>query len=124
MGQKSSAGKCKIGIGLFIAFFLFQCSEEKKNELPKGVLPPEKMEEMLFSLHYQEAKLLMSGIRQDTAYLLFDTLQKQIMNRLNVDSTSLRLSLNYYSQNVELLDSLYKRMETTAQSKIDSNTIR
>lgn len=79
---------------------------------------------MLFSLHHQEARLLMSGIRQDTAYLLFDTLQKQIMNRLNVDSTSLRLSLNYYSQNVELLDSLYKRMETTAQSKIDSNTIR
>jgi hypothetical protein len=124
MGQKSSAGKCKIGIGLFLAFFLIQCSDEKKNTLPRGVLPPEKMEEMLFSIHQQEARLLMSGIRQDTAYLLFDTLQKQIMNRLKVDSTTLRLSLTYYSQHVELLDSLYKQMETRAQSKIDSNSAR
>lgn len=82
------------------------------------------MEELLFSIHEQEARLLMSGIRQDTAYLLFDTLQKQLMKRLKIDSTALRISLNYYSQHVELLDSIYKRMEIKAQEKMDSNSAK
>lgn len=124
MREKSSAGKCKIGIGLFLAFFHFQCSEPKSNSIPKGVLPQAKMEELLFSIHEQEARLLMSGIRQDTAYLLFDTLQKQILKRLQVDSTALRISLNYYSQHVELLDSIYKKMEKKAQAKMDSNSAK
>lgn len=124
MWQISSVGKCKIGFGLFVAFFLFQCSDPKPAGLPEKVISPEKMEELLFSLHEQEARLLMSGIRQDTAFLLFDSLQMRILNRLKVDTTTLRLSLEYYTQHLEILDSLYRKMEKRAQEKIDSTKLK
>lgn len=71
-------------------------------------------------LHTQESTLLVSGIRQDTAFVIFDSLQRRTLKNLKVDTTTLNNSLKYYSKNVELLDSMYRLIEKKMQHRLDS----
>jgi len=83
------------------------CTEEKKNQTPESLVPPDRMVAFLRDIHKTEASLLLSGIRQDSAATLYKVLEKEIYSKHKLDSTKVRRSLKYYAENIEMLDSLY-----------------
>lgn len=114
-------GKGISGFGLFLSL-LWACHQppDEKKIARTQFLSPDSLEMVLENLHLLESTLLVSGIRQDTAFVLFDSLQRRTLKNLKVDTTTLNNSLKYYSKNVELLDSIYRRIEKKVQHKFDS----
>jgi hypothetical protein len=93
-----------------MTFILLACSEEKRTPPPKKWMPPAKMKSFLMDLHELEAGLLTSGIRQDSAQALFELHQKKLYRKHGVDSAQVMQSLQYYTKETHLLDSLYTSM--------------
>lgn len=106
----SFADKCKIGFGLLIFLFLSACSEKKKERIPAGILPMKVMEDFLFDLHKAEAELLTSGIRQDTAVVLFKRMEHNLYKKYKLDTGIVKKSIRYYSTHIDLMDSIYHNM--------------
>ena len=111
----------KIKFVLYFSFVLWLhsgCKEEAtKVEIPKNVVPIKKMEAFLFDLHKTEAELTQSGIRQDSAVLIFPGLQKNLLIKHKIDSLKLERSLKFYAQRVDLLDSIYTHLLIKAESQ-------
>jgi hypothetical protein len=100
---------------LFILFL--SCGSEVKNEVPKNLIPAPKMEAFLRDIHQLESSLLLSGIRQDSANTLFKVLEKDIYKKHKLDSAMVGVSLKYYTENVELLDSIYRKLRLPPDTK-------
>lgn len=108
------------GLLLLVSFFLFSCEEEKQTQIPANVIAQGKMGKILMELHDAEAKLIQSGIRQDTSMALFLRMQEEIYRKYKVDTGSVNRSLRFYTQHIEILDSVYARMvQETTEKKVD-----
>jgi hypothetical protein len=100
--------------------FLASCDEEKKTPPPpKGVMSQAQLVAFLQDIHKLESSLLMSGIRQDSASELYKEMEKEIYLKHKLDTGKVNRTLRYYTQNLELLDSLYKVLGREPE-KIDS----
>jgi len=111
MGHSTLKHKCKSGHWLLSLLLLLGCVEEKKATIPSGVFSADTMEQFLYDLHRAEAQLLLSGIRQDTAIRIFDRLESDLYHKYHTDSAKVRRSLRFYTNNINLLDSMYQRLE-------------
>jgi hypothetical protein len=88
--------------------FLAACQEkEPQKKIPKNLIAPAKMEAFLYEIHEAEAKVLLSGIRQDSAAALYDFMEKKIIKKHKLDSGKINQSIQYYNQHPEKLDSMY-----------------
>ncbi len=88
--------------------FFCHCSRTENNEkIPAGTLTPAKMQEFLYDIHSAEAKVMVSGIRQDSASALFHHMELQIMKKHKLDTSLVNRSLDFYNRHPELLDSVY-----------------
>jgi hypothetical protein len=99
-----------LSIFFLLHFFGFACQTEQKEQIPKGILPPDKMESFLYDIHEAEAKILYAGLPQDTATALFRYMEKQVFKKHKVDTAQVYPSLAYYNQHPELLDSIYAKL--------------
>ena len=108
-------GKSKIGLGLLVFLFAWACAEEKREAIPSHILSMQRMESFLFDLHKTESQLLLSGIRQDTAAVLFETMEKRLYQKHKLDSGRVLSSLRYYASHMEMMDSMYKHLEMRAK---------
>ena len=85
------------------------CKEEKVT-IPPGVISPDSMEAFLYDLHLLEAKILQSGLRQDSASALYIHLEENTMKKFGLDSAKLNKNLKYYTENIQRLDTIYQRL--------------
>lgn len=76
------------------------------------------MQTILSEIHQLESKLLQTGIRQDSTVPVFEFYQKQIYARHQVDTGSVNRSVQFYTQHIELLDSIYQKMEVKENQAI------
>jgi hypothetical protein len=82
------------------------CSESK--ELPKGILPEQKMVALLIDLHWSDAKIAQSAYTNtDSAQYHYWQLESAIFKRYKTDTLTFRKSLAYYSQQPKLLEEIY-----------------
>ena len=103
---------------LFVSIIsgLLSCeSEETKVQIPTNVLPISKMETYLYDLHTLEAKLQISGIRQDTLSELFPVLEKELMKKHKLDTGLVKRSFRFYAKNIALMDSMYTHLLKQAE---------
>jgi Domain of unknown function (DUF4296) len=91
---------------------LFSCETEEKEPPPKNLIPIPRMVAFLNDIHDTESTLLLSGIRQDTTNALYPLLEKKIFEKHHLDSARVMTSLKYYTENIELLDSIYSLLKT------------
>jgi hypothetical protein len=91
------------GIGVI---FLFACGEN----IPKELVPKEKMTEMLVELHLADA-VTESHIREfEVKQLLKEDIYDEIMQKNSIDKTVFLESYRYYIDHPEQLDSIYKNV--------------
>lgn len=105
---------------VFLLTGLLSCESEKKELPPKNLIPIPKMVAFLNDIHDTESSLLLSGIRQDTANAMYPGMEKKVFEKHHLDSARVMTSLKYYTENIELLDSIYSLLKTykdTTQAK-------
>ena len=87
------------------------CEEEQRTQIPANILSQAKMESILLEIHEAESKLQQSGLRQDSSVAIFEYYLKKIYTQHKVDSGKVNRSLRFYTQHIELMDSIYQNME-------------
>ena len=93
---------------LIALFLLMACRQEgKEQNIPPGLMQPKQLEAFLSDIHQAEAKVMVSGIRQDSGSALFHHLEKKIRKKHGLDSAGISKNLDFYNQHPELLDSVY-----------------
>ena len=105
---------------IFLLTVLVACETEKKEQPPKDLVPIPKMVAFLSDIHDVESSLLLSGIRQDTTNAMYPGMEKKTFEKHHLDSARVMTSLKYYTENIELLDSIYSLLKTykdTTQTK-------
>ena len=108
---------------LFLTFCIFSCSTES---VPKGVLPPKKMEDVLFDLINAEELVDFSSI-QDSSFRNFNkraALYDSISSIHSISKETFQKSWQYYQGRPDLLktifDSLHARTDLTIIQKDSS----
>lgn len=95
-----------------VAFFclgIFSCeSVPEVSTRPSGILSEDSLIHMLREIHQMEGILSNSGMRQDSAAMLFQVFEMELYKKYAVDSTRFSKSLKYYTSNLKKLDSLYQ----------------
>jgi len=90
-------------------------SEESNVQIPNNVLPIVKMESFLYDLHALEAKLQISGIRQDTLSELFVVLEQELLKKHKLDTIMVNRSFRFYAKNIDLMDTMYTHLIKKAE---------
>lgn len=86
----------------FLALSLAACGSEKKEKIPAGILPKEKMIAVITDLHVAEAAINLNLLRPDS---LYDVYEKNKITKQQYDS-----SFKYYSLNPEKLVEIYNEV--------------
>ena len=104
---------------LFLSICLWSCSQES---VPEGVLPPEKMETVLYDLVCAEEFVDFSSI-QDSTYRVFNkrsALYDSISNIHSITKETFQKSWQYYQGRPDLL----KKILESLHSKTDAPIIQ
>jgi hypothetical protein len=83
----------------------FSCGKSDKS--PEGIIPAEKMRDMLIQIHLAEAKVSAQNIPADTSIKVFRAMQDHIYSKFGVDSSTFNKSYRYYIVHVEKMDEIY-----------------
>lgn len=92
---------------LFLLSFLSCQSDQEANRRPSGILSPDSLVLILREVHEAEGLLANSGMRQDSAAVLFQVCEAKLYRKYGIDSTRFSESLKYYTSNLKVLDSIY-----------------
>ncbi|OWK69038.1 DUF4296 domain-containing protein [Pedobacter sp. AJM] len=89
--------------GLIVAVVGLGC----KSKTPEGIIDTERMEGILYDIHVVDGYISTIYV-QDSARKVAATYYKGIYKKFNTDSAQYTRSLNYYYQNPEKLQDIYK----------------
>ncbi|MDX5345969.1 MAG: DUF4296 domain-containing protein [Hymenobacteraceae bacterium] len=109
---------------LLPVFFLFQCKSEKEDTKPENLLSADQMTNILIDVHIAEALTEIHVPLYDSAQVMYERQEKQILKKHQVSEPQFRTSYDYYLKQEEVLDKIYERvidslsmMEVKAQTK-------
>ena len=88
-----------------VMLVLTSCNEA--NKLPIGILPENKMINLLIELHLTEAKVSIKNLPQDSSVKFYNYLQNKVFAENKVDSIIFSNSYNYYSTDSKKIDAIY-----------------
>lgn len=88
---------------LIVAVSGFGC----KSKIPEGIIDTERMEGILYDIHIVDGYISNIYV-QDSARRVAAAYYKGIYKKFNTDSAAYTKSLNYYYQNPEKLQEMYK----------------
>jgi len=97
----------KIMWGLIVAILWFGC----KSKTPDGIIDEERMEAILFDVHIADGYISTIYV-QDSARKVAAAYYNGIYKKFDTDSAEYNRSLNYYYQNPEKLQEMYKVIST------------
>jgi len=82
----------------------FGCSQTLKNE---DVIPPAKMTELLIDIHILEARVDKLRLPNDSAFAIYNTLEKEIFDQNDLTKLAYERSYQHYLSNPKHLDQIY-----------------
>ena len=97
---------------IFSLIGLFSCAEEKKK-LPAGLLPPAKLTSILADIHIAEAQVENMRLSPDTAKVVFDRLQADVLKKYGVPEKQFTKTYTYYLNHLNDLDKIYEGLVDT-----------
>ena len=93
---------------------LLSCASDKKPEVPAGLLPPEKLTSILADIHIAEAQLETIHLGVDTAKVVFEQMQLDILKKRGVSKKEFDKTYDYYlNKNLSALDKIYEGLVDT-----------
>ena len=105
-------------IVIVLSIILFSC----KSGVPKNIIQPAAMENVLFDIHVVDGySTVYSGITNDSLKKIIAPYYKGIYKKHGIDSASYHNSLDYYYNHPELLKTMYDNVSkklTQAKEKI------
>lgn len=93
----------KLLITVFLTIFLFSCSDNKNPD----VLSKNEMTDVLIDMHIAEAKVNTIGLNADSTEILYNIMEKRILEEHGISKEQYLQSYNYYLRNMDQLESLY-----------------
>jgi hypothetical protein len=89
-------------------FLLAACNTGgEQQKPPAGLLPREKMINILIDVHIAEAIVTQRNLPADSARILFQDYKEGILKKMGVDKEAFQKSYQYYMDNVRELDAIY-----------------
>ncbi|SEO09805.1 protein of unknown function [bacterium A37T11] len=85
---------------------------------PKGIIAQEKMVSVLTDVHLADGYV--SSVPMDSVQILRNSLYAGIYEKYDTDSAGLRHSLEYYSAQPQVYDSMYSNVKSKLQGLVDS----
>ncbi|HET8859140.1 DUF4296 domain-containing protein [Marivirga sp.] len=92
---------------IYIITILIIVSCSGKEEVPKGVIAPEKMAEILSDIYLAEHKVNNVRIKQDSAQIVMRHYELKIFEDHNTTDSIYKESFKYYLDNPIKLESIY-----------------
>jgi len=93
---------------ILIGTLLYAC----KPGIPKNVIPPEKMEKILFDIHVAEGYA--TGItNQDSSKKIAAALYKGIYKKFEIDSVGYNRSMDYYYKHPDIMKLMYENISNS-----------
>jgi len=90
--------------GLFL-ISLFGCSN--KEEIPAGIVEPQRMISILTDIHQLETEVASLKLTYDSSTALYKQQQQLLFDKHNVSDSVYTHSFEYYLEHVEMLDKIY-----------------
>ncbi|MFC5270363.1 DUF4296 domain-containing protein [Adhaeribacter terreus] len=107
---------------IFSLVGLFSCAEEKKK-LPAGLLPPAKLTSILADIHIAEAQVEEMRLSPDTAKVMFNRLQADVLKKYGVSEKQFTKTYTYYLNNLKDLDKIYEGLiDTLAMREVQMSS--
>ncbi|MCC9136911.1 DUF4296 domain-containing protein [Pontibacter silvestris] len=81
--------------------------------MPENMVPREKMVQILADVHTREAQIERAVVYPDTALMIFNREEKQILAKYDVSEQQFKESYSYYLDHAEAMDKLYETIVDT-----------
>lgn len=101
---------------LILIAFLSSC-RDKNNDVPKDVIPPAKMTELLVDFHLAESSLAVMQYRDQKTSPLSTHLYDTILKKYNLSQKDFKKSMDYYSHHLEQMSKIYEDVITQLNKK-------
>lgn len=102
-----------------VLLLLLACQTDP--ERPKDLIPKEKMALILRDIHLGEQRVSGLGLRsQDSAMVVFQTLERRIYKKYGYDTAAYRRSYFYYASRPEQFQEIYRTVRDSLQRLEDS----
>lgn len=101
--------RLKQSILVILAIFLWSCVSPVE-EPPADLIPTEKLKMILLDFHLSESYVDVHFEGKDTANVVFNALEKQVLEKHGVTKDNYLSSYNYYLRNTEELDDIYEQV--------------
>jgi len=102
-----------------VLLLLFACD---RTNTPPGVIKPGPMTNLLTELHIVDGAMYNLMQTQDTLYKYGTGRYLALFKKFHTDSIQFKKSLKYYSNNPELLETIYEQVVVNLKDKSDSLT--
>lgn len=79
----------------------------QKDDIPKGVLPPEKMANILAQIYEAEHKATNIGLKYDSSKIVMRHYELKIFEENNTSDSIYKESFSYYLENPQKLELVY-----------------
>jgi len=100
------------------SWLLLVACQPERDKKPEGLLPQEKMVDILTEVHLAEAKVSKLGVNAtDSLALVYKRLEAQIYARHKLDTAAYNRSYQYYAANPGQLAELYKQVVARLEQK-------
>jgi len=96
-----------IGFGVLL---FYTCSLPDKNNLPNHIIDKDKMEKVIYDMHMAEGLVALKPMNVDSNTKHVLAFYKSIYTKHKITEADFKESIVYYSQNPELLDSVYESL--------------
>ncbi len=90
---------------LIAILIIVSCTQ--KNDVPKGVIPPEKMANILSEIYTAEHKASNIGLKFDSSKIVMRHYELKIFDENNTNDSIYKQSFAYYLENPSKLESVY-----------------
>lgn len=100
---------------LCVSVFLLSCSK-KEEQIPAGIIPKEKMVQVMVDVHLAEARLQMN-MAIDNSFVTKQSYYKFIFQKYKISYADLSTSYNYYSAHPEVFSKIYDEVITELSKK-------
>jgi hypothetical protein len=109
-----------IRIGLFAFLFLFSCT--KKTQVPKDILPPDKMEILLLDLIKADElinkKSIDSTVRDSFSK---EVVYTSVFNKHKISKEKFRKSFSYYESHPEILKVVLDSLQSATKESLEKS---
>ncbi|WP_243409455.1 DUF4296 domain-containing protein [Pontibacter virosus] len=91
-----------------LSFVVLAGCGQSAEKRPADLLPEQKMVQILADVHIAEARIENHVLYPDTALMVFNKEQMQILSQHGVDEEEFRKTYRYYLNNLPQMDKLYE----------------